>query len=200
MTTKDLIISDFYRFHAEEFNKEMQYSILKIALLAIVGRTPALSYSFWFRIAQNCSTPILRLLGVVMHRHYSRKYHIDIKRYCKTGYGLYLSHGMCIVISGNTVIGNNVNISQFVNIGSNNPSEFATIGDNVYIGPHVSIVGKVSIGNNVTIGAGAVVTKDIPDNATVVGVPANVISFDDPARYIHNPYLPPSQVTNISIK
>lgn len=46
-----------------------------------------------------------------------------------------------------------------------------TIGDKCYIGTGVTILALVTIGNNVTIGAGAVVTKDVPDDATVVGVP-----------------------------
>lgn len=50
----------------------------------------------------------------------------------------------------------------------------ATIGNSVYIGPGVKIVGRINIGNNVAIGANAVVTKDIPDNAVVAGVPAKI--------------------------
>ena len=43
---------------------------------------------------------------------------------------------------------------------------------------------NVHIGNNVTIGAGSVVTKDIPDNATVAGVPARVLNYNNPGRYV----------------
>ncbi|MFP3838254.1 transferase [Prevotella intermedia] len=53
------------------------------------------------------------------------------------------------------------------------------MGDNVYIGPNVCIIENVRIGNNVTIGAGAIVVKDIPDNATVAGNPAKIISYND---------------------
>lgn len=74
------------------------------------------------------------------------------------------------------MIGNNCNVSQFLSIGTNKKTP-ATIGDNVYIRPNVCIVEDVKIGNNVVIGAGAVVTKDIPDNAISVGVPAHVISY-----------------------
>ena len=72
-----------------------------------------------------------------------------------------------------------------MSIGSNHGTP-AIIGDNVYIGPHDSIVENVKIGNNVTIGAGAVVTKDIPANMTAAGVPAKVISDKKPGRYIGN--------------
>lgn len=51
------------------------------------------------------------------------------------------------------------------------------VGDNCYIGLDVKIFGSVKIGNNVTIGANSVITKDIPDNAIVAGVPARIIRF-----------------------
>ena len=54
-----------------------------------------------------------------------------------------------------------------------------TIGDDVYIGNNVLLLPGVKIGNNVVIGAGAVVTKDIPDNSVAVGVPAKVIKTAD---------------------
>lgn len=122
-----------------------------------------------------------------MHRHLMIKYGIQIPRTTKIGYGFYIGHGVGIVINGGTIIGNNVNISQFLSIGTNKRTP-AVIGDNVYIGPNVCIVEDVHIGNNATIGAGAVVIKDVPDDATVVGVPAKVISYNNPGRLIHNKF------------
>lgn len=63
----------------------------------------------------------------------------------------------------------------------------ATIGDNVWIGPNVCIVEDVHIGNNSSVGAGAVVVKDVPDGATVAGVPAKVISMK-PQNFHFNIY------------
>ena len=74
---------------------------------------------------------------------------------------------------------------KFTTIGSNH-EKAATIGDNTYIGPNVCIIEDVKIGSNVTIGAGSVVTKDIPDNATACGNYAKVINFNDPGRYTRN--------------
>ena len=105
----------------------------------------------------------------------------------RIGYGLDIGHGMCMVVNGGTIIGNNVCLSHFVSIGTNHDTP-AVIGDNVYIGPNSNIIEEVCIGSNVTIGAGSVVTKDIPANATAVGVPARVINYDEPAQYIKNPY------------
>ncbi|WP_240053851.1 DapH/DapD/GlmU-related protein [Bacteroides uniformis] len=55
--------------------------------------------------------------------------------------------------------------------------EKVVVGDNCYFGVGVKVIGSVRIGNNVTIGANAVVTHDIPDNAVVGGVPAKIIKI-----------------------
>ena len=129
------------------------------------------------------------LFACYMHRRLSRKWGIQIPRTAKIGYGLYIGHGVGIVINPNTVIGNNVNLSQFLTIGSNKGTP-AVIGDNVYIGPSVCIVEDVKIGNNVTIGAGSVVTKDVPENATVAGVPVKVLNYNTTGRFVNRRWNP----------
>lgn len=119
--------------------------------------------------------PIARLIS----HNLGIRYGIRIPPQTKIGYGLYIGHGLGIVINPNTIIGNNVNISQGLTIGSVHGTP-ATIGDNVYIGPNVCIVENITVGNNSTIGAGAVVVKDVPENTTVVGVPAKVIGPGHP--------------------
>jgi serine O-acetyltransferase len=59
------------------------------------------------------------------------------------------------------------------------------LGDSVYIGPGAKIVGAVRIGDRVAIGANCVVTKDVPDDSVVVGVPGTVISQEGSAGYIN---------------
>lgn len=144
-----------------------------------------LSFLFWFRLAQNShwfKKTSARICGHIGQR---RQVYIPVST--KIGYGLYLGHFTCIVVNGGTRIGNNCNLSHYVSIGSNHNTP-AVIGDNVYIGPNVSLVEDVRIGDNVTIGAGSVVTKEIPSEATAVGVPAKVINFNSPSRYIVNKY------------
>lgn len=80
-------------------------------------------------------------------------------------------------------------LGQFLNVGSQYGTP-AIIGDNVYFGPFVSLVENVKIGNNVTIGAGAVVTKSIPDNATAAGVPVKVLNYDNPGRFSYRNVVP----------
>ena len=110
---------------------------------------------------------------------------MQISYRCQIGYGFYIGHGGPIVVSRYTKFGNNVNISQFTTIGTNNDVG-ATIGSNVYIGPSVCIIGGVTIGDNVTIGAGSVVTKDIPDGATVAGNPARILNYNQHPEFIQN--------------
>ena len=129
-----------------------------------------------------------RSVGRVLYRFNRTRRVIQIHPQTKIGYGLYIGHGGPIVINPTVVIGDNCNLSQFTTIGSNH-KKAATIGDNVYIGPNVCIVEDVKIGNNVTIGAGSVVTKDIPNNATAVGNYAKVINYNNPGRYIVNRWM-----------
>lgn len=113
------------------------------------------------------------------------KNYIQIPLETKIGYGFYIGHGGPVIINGTAIIGNNCNISQFTTIGANE-GKAAVIRDNVYIGPNVCIVEDVLIKDNVTIGAGSVVRKDLPENATVAGNYAKVLNFNNPGRYIEN--------------
>lgn len=160
-------------------------SWMKIVVCVVLVSNPSFCYSFWLRLASGKN--IVRFFARYKHKQFSRKYGIEIPIGTKIGYGLYLSHGVGIIINGSAVIGNNCNLSQFTTIGSNE-GKAALIGDNVYIGPSVCIVEYVAIGDNATIGAGAVITKDIPKNATVAGVPGDVLNFNNPGRYILNRY------------
>lgn len=127
----------------------------------------------------------VKIIGLFLWLINKHRKDIVISRHLKVGYGLHLGHGGPIVVNHSVIIGNNCNFSQFVSIGSNF-GKGAIINDNVYVGPNVSIVENVNIGNNSTIGAGSVVTKDVPDNATVAGNYAKVLNYNNPGRFIKN--------------
>lgn len=105
---------------------------------------------------------------------------VEIPYKTKIGPGLTLYHGQALVINDGTIIGRNCTIRHSTTIGnkllsnglySNSP----IIGNNVDIGSNVCIIGPIRIGDNVKIGAGSVVTKDIPSDVIVVGNPARII-------------------------
>ena len=164
--------SDLFRYYGK-------YNMKTFIKALLINKSFRVQYAF--RLWQNKGfIKYWGLLLYILFRDNNR-----IPRSVKIGYGLYIGHGGPVVINPTAIIGNNVNLSQFTTIGSNE-GKAAVIGDNVYIGPNVCLVEDVVIGNNVTIGAGSVVTKSIPDNATAVGNYAKVINYNNPARYIGN--------------
>lgn len=105
----------------------------------------------------------------------------------KVGSGLYLAHFGPIIISGSATIGDNCNLGNQVIIGfgriKGKPG-FPELGNRVFVGPGAKIFGPVKIGNDVSIGANAVVTEDVPPRATVIGIPAKIINFHGSFNYV----------------
>lgn len=104
---------------------------------------------------------------------------IRIPGECEIGEGLYIGHFGSIILNSQTRIGVNCNLSQGVTIGVVQLGQnqgTPTIGDRVYIGPNSIIIGKITIADDAVIGAGSVVTNDVPERAVVAGNPAKIIS------------------------
>ena len=115
---------------------------------------------------------------------------IDLK--AKIGKGLYIGHYGGIFI-GHVEMGKFCNISHQVTIGiggrqGTDWEGVPTIGDYVYIGPGAKIFRNIRIGNNVSIGANAVVSKNIPDNAIVVGNPGRIVGYQENNQHIRDVY------------
>ena len=169
-------------------------------LLRNLISNPGFKYSFWMRVTGYLGHHKLLRCSVyyasaIILSHYRDKYGIDIPCNTVIECGLYIGHFGGIVVHENTIIGNNFSISQGVTIGQLNRGGrkgTPTIGDNVYIGPGAKVIGNVKIGNNVAVGANCVVTKDVPDNAVVVGVPGQIISYQGAEGYLLNPVVLPS--------
>jgi serine O-acetyltransferase len=119
--------------------------------------------------------------------HLTYKLGIDIPPLTEIGSGFYIGHFGGIIIHEKSVIGKNCNISQGVTLGQANRGKnegFPKLGSNIYIGPGAKIVGAVRIGNNVAIGANCVVTRNVPDDSVVVGIPGVVISRKGSTGYV----------------
>ncbi len=113
---------------------------------------------------------------------------IEIPFTAQIGRGLYIGHFGQIILSPMAVLGECCNISQGITIGQagRGDQQFVPlIGDRVYIGPGAKLFGKLTIGNDVAIGANAVVTRDLPDNAVAVGIPAKVINLGSSRDFIN---------------
>ena len=110
-----------------------------------------------------------------------RKTGIEIHPGAKIGSGLFIDHGMGIVIGETTEIGDNCTIYHQVTLGGTGKDtgkRHPTIGDNVLIGAGASVLGPVLIGSNTRIAAGSVVLTCLPERVTAAGVPAHIVSVD----------------------
>jgi serine O-acetyltransferase len=113
-----------------------------------------------------------------------KKYHCRISPGAKIGTGFSLPHPDGVIIGEKCRIGDNVRIYQQVTIGQNR-NKYPVIGNNVIIYAGAKIIGDIHIGDNCIVGANAVVTKSIPDNSVVGGIPARIIKKRDPKdKYI----------------
>lgn len=92
----------------------------------------------------------------------------------KIGPGLFIQHGFATIIDAKS-IGKDCWVNQQVTIGYSNETDSPKIGDNVVINSGAKVIGNVFVGNNSKVGANAVVVKDVPENCTVVGVPAKIV-------------------------
>ena len=107
---------------------------------------------------------------------------IEIHPKAKIGKNLFIDHGMGVVIGETSEIGDNVTIYHMVTLGGISPSinsddqrhvkRHPTLMDNVVVGSGAQILGPMVVGKNSKIGANAVVTKDVPENAVMIGIPA----------------------------
>tara|TARA_Y100000591_G_scaffold117357_1_gene100322 strand:+ start:38 stop:613 length:576 start_codon:yes stop_codon:yes gene_type:complete len=118
---------------------------------------------------------------------------IEIHPGAKIGKNLFIDHGMGVVIGETSEIGDNVTIYHAVTLGGSSPSvdserqrhekRHPTVGNDVVIGSGAQIIGPVKIGNNARIAANAVVVKDVPENATMVGIPAKAVKLDNKGNF-----------------
>ena len=129
-----------------------------------------------YRLMRYCQTGRLRPVAMVVYRLNAALGHAVIGRGAEFGPGLVILHSYGIVINSEVRAGRNLVLEHGVTIGAEK-GRSPVLGDNVFIGAGAKIIGAVRIGSDVKIGANAVVTRDLPDGATAVGVPARVIKI-----------------------
>ena len=120
----------------------------------------------------------LKFIARFISQHSRKKTGIEIHPAAKIGKGLFIDHGMGVVIGETTEIGDHCTLYQNVTLGGtgkDHGKRHPTLGNNVLVGAGAKVLGPFKVGDNARIAANAVVLKEIPENATAVGVPARVV-------------------------
>ena len=143
---------------------------------------PGVKAVFFHRLANFFSVAKFDLIARIISQFSRFLTGIEIHPGAKIGKNLFIDHGMGVVIGETSEIGNNVTIYHMVTLGGISPSinsndqrhikRHPTLKDNVVVGSGAQILGPVVVGKNSKIGANAVVTKDVPENAVMIGIPA----------------------------
>jgi serine O-acetyltransferase len=120
---------------------------------------------------------------------------IEIHPGATIGRRFFIDHGMGVVIGETAEIGDDVLMYHQVTLGGSSLEKVKrhpTVGNNVLIGMGAKIIGAITIGDNARIGANAVVTRDVPANATVVGIPGKVVKKNGVYVAPAHPVSPPA--------
>lgn len=106
---------------------------------------------------------------------------IEIHPAAKIGNAVFIDHGMGVVFGETAEVGDGCTIYQGVTLGGTSLSHgkrHPTLGKNVTVGANASVLGAIYVGDGAKVGGGSVVVRDVPPNATVVGIPAHVVAQD----------------------
>ena len=178
-------ISKLIQFH--KIMNEFLESIIKRdpaakSKLSIILTYPGAKAVFFHKIANFFAIAKFHLIARIISQFSRFLTGIEIHPKANIGKNLFIDHGMGVVIGETSEIGDNVTIYHMATLGGISPSinsneqrnikRHPTLKDNVVIGSGAQILGPVTVGKNAKIGANAVVTKDVPENAVMVGIPA----------------------------
>tara|TARA_B100000929_G_scaffold76004_1_gene59299 strand:+ start:752 stop:1342 length:591 start_codon:yes stop_codon:yes gene_type:complete len=154
--------------------------------LSILITYPGVKAIFFHKIANFFSTAKFELLAKIISQLSRFFTGIEIHPKAKIGKNFFIDHGMSVVIGETSEIGDNVTIYHAVTLGGISPSinsdgqrhvkRHPTLKNNVVVGSGAQILGPIVVGENAKIGANAVVTKDVPENAIMVGIPAKNVN------------------------
>ena len=157
--------------------------------ISLILTYPGVKAVFFHRLANFFSTAKFDLIARVISQFSRFLTGIEIHPRAKIGKNLFIDHGMGVVIGETSEIGDNVTIYHMVTLGGIAPSinsndqrnvkRHPTIENEVVIGSGAQVLGPVTVGCCAKIGANAVITKDVPEKAVMVGIPAKNVGIAD---------------------
>ena len=166
--------------------------------LSIILTYPGAKAVFFHKIANFFAIAKFNLIARIISQFSRFLTGIEIHPKANIGKNLFIDHGMGVVIGETSEIGDNVTIYHMATLGGISPSvnsneqrnikRHPTLKDNVVVGSGAQILGPVTIGKNAKIGANAVVTKDVPENAVMVGIPAKNVGETSGSDENFKPY------------
>ena len=159
--------------------------------ISVILTYPGVKAVFFHRIANFFCVAKFDLIARIISQFSRFLTGIEIHPKAKIGKNLFIDHGMGVVIGETSEIKDNVTIYHMATLGGISPSinsneqreikRHPTLEDNVVVGSGAQVLGPVVVGKNAKIGANAVVIKDVPENAVMIGIPAkNVNSKSEP--------------------
>ena len=150
--------------------------------LSVILTYPGVKAVFMHRIANFFAIAKFDLVARIISQFSRFMTGIEIHPRANIGKNLFIDHGMGVVIGETSEIGDNVTIYHMATLGGISPSinsdtqrevkRHPTLQDNVVVGSGAQVLGPITVGKNAKIGANAVVTKDVPENGVMVGIPA----------------------------
>jgi serine O-acetyltransferase len=157
--------------------------------LSLILTYPGVKAVFFHRIANFFAKAKFNLIARIISQFSRFLTGIEIHPNANIGKNLFIDHGMGVVIGETSNIGDNVTIYHMVTLGGIAPSinsndqrnvkRHPTIQDDVVIGSGAQVLGPVTVGRCAKIGANAVITKDVPEKAVMVGIPAKNVGLAD---------------------
>ena len=166
--------------------------------LSVILTYPGVKAVLMYKIANFFSVAKFDLIARIISQFARLLTGIEIHPGAKIGKNLFIDHGMGVVIGETSEIGDNVTIYHNATLGGISPSinsneqrnikRHPTLKDNVVVGSGAQILGPVTVGKNAKIGANAVVTKDVPENAVMVGIPAKNVGETSGSDENFKPY------------
>ena len=168
------------------------------SILIVLLTYPCVKSIFFHRVAHMIWNMNLHIIGRMISQLSRFLTGIEIHPAAKIGKNLFIDHGMGVVIGQTTEIGDNVTLYHGVTLGWISPAikskeqvgikRHPSIGNDVIIGSGAQILGPIKVGVCARIGSNAVVTKDVPKGAIMVGVPAKNISKKKTTNKVFAPY------------